>query len=155
MGPANISLKYRIFLIRCLCEDWKRAAAKGSESKTSFARPAQEFPFSESVKKSGVKPRGCGYNSKWCAPDAPESLYTVSYVAGTHPRPFDALDLAALVHWRDQILLADDAEGECLHACKAVHYIEPQDRLGPSIMGGGKDSGQKSRGRLYSCQCNL
>ena len=79
----------------------------------------------------------------------------MSYVAGTHPRPFDALDLAALVHWRDQILLADDAEGECLHACKAVHYIEPQDRLGPSIMGGGKDSGQKSRGRLYSCQCNL
>ena len=44
-------------------------------------------------------------------------------------------DVAALVHWREQILLADDAEGGCLHACQAVQYIEPQERLGLSIIG--------------------
>ncbi len=43
-------------------------------------------------------------------------------------------DLAALVHWREQISLADDAEGGCLHACQAVQYIEPQERLGLSII---------------------
>ena len=43
-------------------------------------------------------------------------------------------DLAALVHWREQILLADDAEGACLHACQAVQHIVPQDRLGLSVI---------------------
>jgi hypothetical protein len=53
MGPRKYSLKYRIFLIRCLCEDWKRAAAKGFESKTSFARPAQEFPSRRASRSRG------------------------------------------------------------------------------------------------------
>ena len=44
-------------------------------------------------------------------------------------------DLTALMHRREQVLLAHDAEGRCLHTRQAVQDIKPQERLGLSMIG--------------------